>query len=108
MSLYEKSVPINQTEVNKNNNKNIIDDEEDQAQEQVFEACLFNCTYVEQQLEDEEKGSNIRIQHNTRQQEEGEKLDVVVSDSISEEGTMSMDDKSLLDYDSSNSWESEK
>ena len=80
--------------------------DEEESNNEVFEACIFNCSYAEQQLEDEEEGNkqNRRMKVND---DENQKLDVVVSDSISEDGTCSMDDKSLLDYDSSNSWENE-
>ena len=69
--------------------------------------CIFNCSYAEQQLVEEErtKRKNRKIDPNTVG---GESLDVIVNDTTSDEGSMSMDDKSLLDYDSSNSWESEK
>ena len=80
--------------------------QDDEVEEQVFEACIFNCSYAEQQLEDEEKGSSINA--NKKKSKTDQKVEVVVVDSISEEGTMSMDDKSLLDYDSSQSWENEK
>mmetsp|Transcript_15624 Transcript_15624/g.19824 ORF Transcript_15624/g.19824 Transcript_15624/m.19824 type:complete len:103 (-) Transcript_15624:251-559(-) len=91
-----------------NNGKNNNDTEE-----QVLDACIFNCTYAQQQLDDEEKGKKMKMKQtnsvmeiDNRIKNDNQKLDVVVSDSMSD-GSTSMDDRSLLDYDSSNSWNDE-
>ncbi len=88
---------------------------EDQDMNEFLEACIFNCTYVsiEKQLEDEQNGNKWNQSMIVDDDDNNVNvLDVVVSDSISDnDGTMtiySMDEKSLLDVESSNSWESEK
>jgi hypothetical protein len=92
------------------NKKSKVEVEEEN--EEVFEACIFNCTYVQQQLDDEEatqKGRNSYSDGTMDITKNGvQNMDVIVTDTISDDGTMSLDDKSLLDYDSSNSWEDEK
>lgn len=115
MTEYKKYVKEKDS-TNTSNNKDTNEEEEEQV---VFNACIFNCSYAEQQiLEDEkEKEGNIKRNHpkcqkwkqiNTaRSKDRDQKTDVLVADSLSEE-TLSMDDRSLLDYDSSNSWESAK
>mmetsp|Transcript_22719 Transcript_22719/g.27866 ORF Transcript_22719/g.27866 Transcript_22719/m.27866 type:complete len:108 (+) Transcript_22719:219-542(+) len=93
----------------KNNNpsRRAVDPDED---EECFETCIFNCSYAQQQVEDEgeqpnQTGSTSKLQ---RIGSGNTKLEVLVTDSSSEVGNASMDDKSLLDYDSSNSWDNDK
>ncbi len=82
---------------------------DDDTEEQVLDACIFNCTYAQQVVDDEEKGKKTKMDQgnameiNRRMKNDDQKLDVVVSDSMSD-GSISIDDRSLLDYDSSNSW----
>ena len=102
MAVSSKVKSMNQRHENHLNTKK----DEEESNKEVFEACIFNCSYAEQQLEDEQEGN--KLNRKMKVNDENQQLDVVVSDSVSEDGTCSMDDKSLLDYDSSNSWESKR
>lgn len=87
--------------------KNFIKDEDD---EECFEACIFNCTYAQDQLESEEKvySWNKRQEQMEQQQRLQNKtenssksyLATVVSNVPSDESSFA-DDRSLLDDDSS-------
>lgn len=109
---------MNEKDTKKSDSKNINEEEEDQ--EVVFDACIFNCSYAEQQILEDEKEIEGNMKRNNPNNQRGKQIninspknrdqrtDVLVSDTLSEDATLSIDDKSLLDYDSSNSWESVK
>jgi len=87
--------------------KKFMKDEDD---EECFEACIFNCTYAQDQLESEEKVYSWNRRQEQLEQQQGLQnrtqssdkryLAAVVSNVPSDESSFA-DDRSLLDDDSS-------
>ena len=87
------------------NKKNKILQDDDESMNEVFEACIFNCTYIplEQQLVDEQEDNMLNQKKKSNEINNKKWLDVVVTDSILEDDVVSMDERSLLDVHSSDS-----